>query len=48
MRSSVRTYSVSVKNETMSSLTLNLAKDAPQNEAIWASPEDIDEELALS
>jgi hypothetical protein len=40
----VRSYNLAVKNDTVSPLTLNLAKDVPQHEALWASPEDIDEE----
>jgi hypothetical protein len=40
--SDVQKYSVSVKNETTTGITLNLAKDVPQAESVWASPEDID------
>jgi hypothetical protein len=42
-----RSYSVSVKNETVSYLTLNPAKDVPQNEPLWATPEDLDQERVM-
>jgi hypothetical protein len=32
-----------VKNDSVSGITLNLAKDVPQTEDVWASPEDIDD-----
>ena len=43
----VRNFSVSAKNDTKSFLTLNLAKDVPQKEELWAAPEDIDEDRVL-
>jgi hypothetical protein len=43
----VRSFSVSARNDTKSYLTLNLAKDVPQKEDLWASPEDIDENRVM-
>ncbi len=37
----LRTYDVSVKNETAQPLTLALTKDGPPYEEAWASPDDI-------
>ena len=43
----VRNFSVSAKNDTKFNLTLNLAKDVPQREELWASPEDLDEDRVM-
>jgi hypothetical protein len=40
----VRNFSISAKNDTSSYITLNPAKDVPQNEDLWASPEDLDQD----
>src|SRR5438874_5111820 len=36
-----QSYSVSVRNETDTPVTLILTKDRPQTEEMWASPEDL-------